>query len=184
MKKLIAKFIFFLFGWKTEYSEESLVNRCVVIAAPHTSNWDFPLAIAIFWKYEIDVKFFIKEAYTKGIHGWLVRKMGGIGVDQTKKNNLVDYAVTLFKENEKLALIIPAEGTRKRVEKWRKGFYYIARNANVPIVLGTLDYQKKIGGVTGFILPSDSIEDDMRYLEVFYKDVKGRYPENYNTKIF
>ncbi len=184
MKKLLGKFIFFIFGWKTNYKKEFLVDKCVMIAAPHTSNWDLVFAMAFYWKYDIAAKFFIKDDWTKGMHGWFIKKMGGIGVTRGKNNNLVEYAVKLYNEKEKFLLLVPAEATRKRVPKWKRGFYVIAKKANVPVSLGYLDYKKKEAGIGGLFELTDSFEEDMQKIQDFYKNITAKFPENYNKQIY
>jgi 1-acyl-sn-glycerol-3-phosphate acyltransferase len=184
MKRLIGRFIFFIFGWKTDYKHDYNTDRCVMIAAPHTSNWDLLFAMATYWKFNVKAKFFIKDDWTKGLHGWFFKKMGAIGVTRGKKNNLVDFAVSLFNENKEFVLLVPAEATRKRVKKWKRGFYVIAKNANVPVALGYLDYKNKIAGVGGLVHLTDSFEDDMQKIEDFYANITAKYPENFNPKIY
>lgn len=184
MKKLLGKFIFFILGWKTDYKQNYNTDRCVMIAAPHTSNWDFVFALATYWKYGVKAKFFIKDSWTKGLHGWFFKKLGAIGVARGKKNNLVDFAVKLFNENEELVLLVPAEATRKKVPRWKRGFYVIAQKANVPVALGYLDYKKKIAGVGGLHKLTGNFENDMQKIQDFYKNVTAKFPENYNKKIF
>jgi len=184
MKKILANIVLFVSGWKSSYNTDFDKDRCVMLAAPHTSNWDFLFAMAIFWKHDVKVKFFIKDGFTKGIHGGFFRWMGAIGVDRTKKNNLVDYAIDLFNENEKLVMLIPAEGTRKRVDKWKKGFYHIAKGANVSVALGYLDYKKKIAGVDKIIKLKGNFEVDMKIIEDFYKTKNAKFPELYNQSIY
>lgn len=182
MKKLIAKFLFFITGWKWNYKVNC--EKCVMIAAPHTSNWDLLYAMATYWRYGIDAKFFIKNTYTKGLHGYIFKKLGAIGVDRSKNNNLVNHAIDLFNKSDKLVLLVPAEGTRSKVKKWKKGFYHIANGANVPIALGYLDYKNKISGVEKLINSSGNYEKDMQEVEDFYKNIEGKYPEKYNENIF
>jgi len=184
MKKLVGKFILFLFGWKTTFKKENYAKKCVMIAAPHTSNWDFVFAMAFYWKEGIQANFFIKDTWTKGIHGWFIKKMGGIGVARGKNNNLVDASVTAFSEREELILLVPAEGTRKRVKRWKRGFYVIAKKANVPVSLGYLDYKKKIAGIDMLFNLTEDLTEDMTKIEDFYKNIHGKFPENYNPKIF
>ena len=184
MKKIIANFVLFIFGWKASYLKEFHSEKCVMIAAPHTSNWDLLFAITVYWKEGVNAKFLIKDDYTKGLKGLLFKWLGAIGVDRSKNNNMVDYAVGLFKETEKLVLLVPAEGTRKRVRKWRMGFYHIAKKANVPVSLGYLDYENKIAGIGGLIFLSEDIDKDMKIIEDFYKDITAKYPELYNKKIY
>ncbi|MEN8166154.1 MAG: 1-acyl-sn-glycerol-3-phosphate acyltransferase [Pseudomonadota bacterium] len=184
MKKLLGRFVLFIFGWKSNFKMEFKADKYVMVAAPHTSNWDLFFAMAFYWKYGINAKFFIKDNWTKGIHGWLIKKMGGVGVRRGKRNDLVDYAVKLFKEKEKFVLLVPAEATRKRVPKWKRGFYVIAKQANVPVAMGYLDYKKKISGVGGLITLTDSFENDMQIFQDYYKDITAKFPEKYNPTIF
>jgi 1-acyl-sn-glycerol-3-phosphate acyltransferase len=187
MKKIIGTSILKIMGWKSNYPIETMVDKCVMIAAPHTSNWDLILALSVFWKHGVKLNYFIKDSYTKGIHGWFFKKLGAIGVDRSssgKRGNLVLFAVKTIKSNDKMVLMVPAEGTRKRVEKWKTGFYHIAKNAQVPVALGYLDYKNKIAGVGGLVNISDNFEADMAKIEDFYKDISGKYPELYNPKIY
>lgn len=184
MKKIIANIVLFISGWKSSYKTEFDKDRCVMVAGPHTSNWDFLYAMAIFWKHNVNAKFFIKDNFTKGIHGGFFRWMGAVGVDRTKKNDLVAYAISLFDENKKMVMLVPAEGSRKRVDKWKKGFYHIAKGANVPVALGYLDYKNKIAGVDKMINLSDDFEMDMKIIEDFYKTKTGKHPDLYNPSIY
>jgi 1-acyl-sn-glycerol-3-phosphate acyltransferase len=184
MKKILGKFVLFISRWKSDYETDFDIKKCVMIAAPHTSNWDLLYAIAVFWKYDINVKFFIKNSYTKGLHGFIFRGIGAVGVDRSKNNKLVDYATELFEKNEELVLLVPAEGTRKRVKRWKKGFYHIAEKANVPVALGFLDYKNKIAGVGKIVHLSGNFEADMNILEEFYKDKTGRNPELFNPEFY
>lgn len=184
MKRLIGKFIFFIFGWKTVFKPENLVKKSVMIAAPHTSNWDLVFALAFYWKVGVDAKFFIKDDWTKGLHGKIIKSFGGIGVTRGKKNNLVDFAVKNFNDKNEFVLLVPAEATRKRVKKWKRGFYVIAEQANVPVSLGFLDYKKKIAGLGDLIHLTGNFEADMTKIQEFYKTIHAKYPENYNPSIF
>ena len=184
MKRLLGKLILFIFGWKTSYNPEDLIKKSVMIAAPHTSNWDLVFAMAFYWREGVESHFFIKDDWTKGIHGWFIRKMGGIGVTRGKKNNLVDSAVKTFAEREAFILLVPAEATRKRVAKWKRGFYVIAQKANVPVSLGYLDYKNKIAGLGPLMHLSGNFEEDMIKIQNFYKNIHAKYPENYNPQIF
>ena len=186
MKKLIARFWFFITGWKLDFPHhlKKEVQHSVIVAAPHTSNWDFPYAIFSFWLMEIDLKYFIKDVYTKSILGWFFKWTGALGVDRSKRNNLVEHSVNLLKQHENLVILVPAEGTRKRVDKWRTGFYSIAQQAEVPICLGFLDYEKKIAGVGKLIKATGNFEADMQIIQDFFLDIKGKHPELYNPKIY
>ena len=184
MKKIIAKLVLFISGWKSTYLKEYQADKCVMIAAPHTSNWDLIYALAVYWKEGVNAKFLIKDSYTNSLFGFFFKWLGAIGVDRSKNTNLVDYAVRLFENNDKLVLLVPAEGKRYRVDKWKTGFYHIAQNAKVPVSLGYLDYKHKIAG-TGFLFNlSGDFEKDMQVIEDFYKDKTAKHPASYNKKIF
>lgn len=159
-------------------------RHSVMVAAPHTSNWDFPIALAAFWIMDLDLKYFIKSEYTNSIFGWFFRWTGAIGVERKNaKNNLTDYAIDLL-THKKMVILVPAEGTRKAVDKWRTGFYRIALEANVPITLGTLDYKKKEANILGSIKPTGNFEADMDFIQDKFKPITPKYPEGYNPKIY
>jgi 1-acyl-sn-glycerol-3-phosphate acyltransferase len=184
MKSLIGKIILKVLGWKSNYPKEFQVDKFVIIAAPHTSNWDLVYALAIFWKFKIPVKYFIKDSFTKGLHGLFFKAVGAIGVDRKKTGNLVLHAAATIKKMDKIALMVPAEGTRSRVKKWKTGFYHIAKKANVPVALGYLDYKNRIAGVGKLIELTSDFEKDMKIIETFYSTITGKFPEEYNKKIF
>jgi 1-acyl-sn-glycerol-3-phosphate acyltransferase len=184
MKRFIAKFLFFIFGWKTDYPQKFKAPKSVMLAAPHTSNWDIVFALAVYWKEGIDAKFLIKNSYTSSFLGFFFKWLGAIGVDRAKHNNLVDYSVELLNNSEKLILMVPAEGSRRRVEKWKTGFYHIASKANVPVSFGFLDYKKKIAGVGDVYHLTENFEKDMEYIQDFYSKIEGKHLELYNKKIF
>lgn len=166
-------------------SDYNMIKGTVMVAAPHTSNWDFPIALFAFWKMKIPFRYFIKDTYTKSIIGWFFRWTGAIGVNRKKmKNNLVEYAANLLKQNHDMVILVPAEGTRKRVDRWKTGFYHIAQLASCNITLGFADYEKKETGVLKVLKPTGNFEQDMKIIEETYKDVKGKYPELYNPKIY
>lgn len=184
MKSLLGKFILFVLGWKSQYPKKYQLNKFVIIAAPHTSNWDLVFALAVFWKLKRPLKYFIKDSFTKPPHGWFFKMMGAIGVNRKKTGNLVHHAAATIKKTDHIALMVPAEGTRSYVKKWKTGFYHIAKKANVPVALGYLDYKNKIAGVGGLVYLTDDFEADMQIIENFYKDIPAKHPKNYNKKIF
>lgn len=184
MKKGLAKIVLWITGWKPEFEDLSIAKKSVMIAAPHTSNWDLIYMVAIFWQKKMPVKFFIKDVYTKGVHGGFFKWLGGIGIDRSQAGNKVETAANLFNQEDELIIIIPPEGTRKKVDKWKTGFYHIAKKANVPVSYGYLDYKEKQGGIGGYINLSDSFENDMKKIQEFYKTKTGKYPELYNEEIY
>ncbi len=187
LKKFLAILFLKITGWKVPEKKEEIdrMKHSVMVAAPHTSNWDFPFALAAFWRMGIDLKYFIKSEYTNGLFGWFFRWTGAVGVNRSlKKNHLTDYAIELMKTKKQMVLLVPAEGTRKAAPKWRTGFYRIAREANVPISLGYLDYSRKTAGVLDVFTPSGDFETDMYHIQEKYRPIKGKHPENYNPEIF
>ena len=184
MKRIIANFIFFISRWKADYPTKFMVDKCVMIAAPHTSNWDLMYAIAVYWKMGVNAKFLIKDAYTKGKLGFIFTWLGALGIDRSKHTNFVDYAVQLLNTTDKLVLLVPAEGTRKWVEKWKTGFYHIANQADVPVALGFLDYGKKIAGVGGIYNLTDDFNVDMANIKTFYTAKTAKHPKQYNKIIY
>lgn len=186
MKKTIGKLFYKLKGWKLDVTVPvDNISKCVLVAAPHTTNWDFFYTIFAFWDLGIPLKFFIKDSWTKPWYGFLIKNLGGIGINRQQRSNMVDYAADLLKNNENLYMLNTPEGSRSRAEKWKTGFYYIAKEANVPIVLAYCDYEKKMAGIGKVI----SIENKTKVevlieIEDFYRNVKGKFPENYNPKIF
>jgi len=155
-----------------------------MLASPHTSNWDLVFSLGVYWIEGINAKFLIKNSYTKSVFGFFFKWLGAIGVDRSKHNNLVDYSIELFNSREELVLMVPAEGTRKRVDRWKTGFYHIAKNANVPVSFGFLDYDKKLAGVGDMYDLTGVFENDMQYIQDFYENIAAKYPENYNKRIY
>ena len=148
--------------------------------APHTSNWDFFIGKLGFSHLGISPKILIKKEAFRGLSGFFLKKAGGVPVDRTKNNNLVDYAVQLFQENDTFFMNITPEGTRSYVKSWKKGFYHIAVKAQVPIALGYLDFEKKVGGIGETFYPTGDFKKDFPTILAFYKDKKGANPEMYN----
>lgn len=186
MKKTIAIVLLKLAGWKVDVSVPlDKIPKCVMVAAPHTTNWDFFYAIMSFWYLHIPMRFFIKDNYTKPWFGFLFKILGAIGVNRSQRNNLVEHSAELLEKSNHLYLLIPPEGTRSRVEKWKTGFYYIAKEAKVPVVLAYCDYSEKIAGIGKVVRLENKPKDEiMEIIQDYYKNVKGKFPENYNPKIY
>ncbi|MDO5510628.1 MAG: 1-acyl-sn-glycerol-3-phosphate acyltransferase [Weeksellaceae bacterium] len=186
MKKFLANVGLGLMGWKVKNDlDTDNVHSCVLVCGPHTSNWDFVVTILAFWKMGIPMKLFIKDDWTKPWYGFVIKWLGGIGVDRSQRQNLTDYAASLFKEsNERLYLVNTPEGTRKWVEKWKKGFYYIAQKGEVPILFAYADYERKQAGISAMTDPARySLEEVLQQAEDFYKNVTPHTPENFNPNI-
>ncbi len=173
-------------GWRLDHQLDlKQINKCVLVCAPHTSNWDFYYTIAAFWQMDIPMKLFIKDAWTKPWYGYFIKKLGGIGIDRSQSKNMVEFASELLQKEEHLYLINTPEGTRSFSPRWKTGFYHIAKKANVPIVLGYCDYKKKRAGLSKIVeIENRSLEDILIEIENFYLNVTPRIPENYNPKIY
>ncbi len=175
MKKRIAEFIFHrLMGWKFVGSFPSDLKKCVIIGAPHTSWHDFYLGVFFRDIQGITLNFVGKKSLFDSPFGWFFRSMGGMPVDRSKNANLVDAIIDIFNEKEEFRLAISPEGTRKKVEKWKTGFYYIAKGANVPIIMITFDFKQKQIAISEPYFPTEDKEKDFEYFHKFYDGVLGK----------
>ena len=163
------------FGWKSRGNLNHL-PRCVLIAAPHTSNWDLFFTLLIAFDLKVSIYWMGKDAIFRKPFGGIMRWLGGLSIDRSKTNNVVDQSIQMFQKSEKLVLTVPPSGTRSRVTYWKTGFYHIANGANVPIALGYLDYRLRIGGIGPSIRPTNDIETDMKVISSFYANITGKYP--------
>jgi 1-acyl-sn-glycerol-3-phosphate acyltransferase len=180
MLKAFSKFILRLFGWRVKGGLPAGIKKCVVIEAPHTSNWDFVIGRMAFWYFGIKVRFLIKKEMFKPLLGPFLKSMGGIPVDRSRNSGMVGQVAALFEKYDTLFVVITPEGTRKLVPKWKKGFYFIASKAKVPIALGYLDYKLKEGGIGRVIYPTGNFEKDFPEIEDFYREKHPKYPEKFN----
>lgn len=180
MKKNIARLILKLLGWKVQNNLPPEIKKCVVMMAPHTSNWDFFYGWLGYATLGISSKYLIKkEAFFFPIGG-LIKSLGGIPVDRKASTNIVIQVGELFKKSDVLYITITPEGTRSLRPNWKRGFYYIAEHAHVPVAFGFLDYKNKIGGIGNTLVPSGNYEADLKIIEAFYADKNARYPANFN----
>jgi len=178
--KIIAKIILRLFGWKVVGGIPKDIPKCVVAVAPHTSMWDFVLGRVVFWELGVKARFLIKKEMFFFPLGPLVKWMGGIPVDRSKKGNLVSQVASMFKNYDSLYITVTPEGTSSLVTTWKKGFYYIALKANVPIALGCLDYKKKSVGVVKIFNPTGDYKKDREEIEELYRGAGAKHPEKVN----
>ena len=173
----ISKAIFAVAGWRLGPQVPPEIKKSMMIAAPHTSNWDFIFSRAAFFLMDVDVKLTIKKEWTTiPVLGALVRSLGGLAVDRSRNNSLVDGMVKLFAEHEELVILITPEGTRAYQPRWRKGYYFAALGANVPIRLGYLDYKEKEAGIGEAVWPTGDYEADEARIKAFYRTKTGRFP--------
>lgn len=177
MQKLANFILTKILGWKLDGNFPTHLRQYVVIAAPHTSWVDFPIAILARMSSGIMIHFIGKDSLFKPPFGFMFRALGGTPVDRSKSNNLVDAIVLIFKNRPDFKLGLSPEGTRKKVDKWKTGFYYIAKGAEVPIVMATLDFENKQIKISDPYYTTDDKEKDFEYFKAFYKNVKGKNPE-------
>jgi 1-acyl-sn-glycerol-3-phosphate acyltransferase len=167
-----------LIGWKIVGDHYPEVSKRILIAGPHTSNWDFPLGIMVRSIIRDDIKYVGKSSLFKPPLGWIMRKLGGIGVDRTKSNNFVEAVVNEFNNHKKLAILFAPEGSRKKVDKFKTGFYHIARLAEVPILPAVLDFKTKEFKFLPLYNVTEDVEKEMAFLENIYRGVEGYNPKN------
>ena len=177
MKKWLAIQILRLLGWKIEGNRPQM-QHCVLIAAPHTSNWDFPMMLLFTTAFELKIRWMAKHSLFTPPLGFIMRALGGVPIIRHRKNNMVTSMIEQFKKQDQLILVVPAEGTRSRAEHWKSGFYHIAHGAGVPVLLSYLDYSKKRGGFGPEVPTSGDIDADMEILRAFYAPMHGKFPNH------
>lgn len=177
----ISVFVLRMLGWKV-LGQAPDVKKYVLIAAPHTSNWDFPFTLMVCFALRLRVYWVGKSSLFPPVLGAVMRWLGGISVDRAKSGNLVLSTIDAFNQRERLTVIVPPEGTRDKVSHWKTGFYYIAQGAQVPILLGFLDFKEKTGGVAHLFYPGGDIEKDMLEIQQFYRDYTGKNPRQFDDQ--
>ena len=173
---VISKIILSCHGWKVQGRLPD-VPKCVMIAAPHTSNWDFFYTVLVAFVIKAQIYAMGKKSLTEGPFGIIMKWFGILPIDRSKSNNLVELTIQQFNSSDKLIIIVPPSGTRNKAAYWKTGFYYIALGAGVPIALGFIDYGNKTGGIGPLFYPTGDIDADMKEIRKFYADIKGKYPE-------
>ncbi len=171
-----------LTGWKIEGSLPPDANKSVLIAAPHTSNWDLPYTLMVAFALDLQVRWMGKQSIFNWPFGGLMRWLGGIAVDRSQSNNLVAASADSIRNaSSPLQLVVPPEGTRSKTRYWKTGFYYIALGANVPIVMAYMDYSRKVSGLGPIFRPTGDIEKDMVSIKAFYAPFKGKNAQQFET---
>jgi 1-acyl-sn-glycerol-3-phosphate acyltransferase len=155
--------------------------RYVLIAFPHTSNWDFVWVLAFAWALGVRISWMGKEEMFRWPFGGLARRLGGIPVCRGARANQVEQLVARFRAADRLTLVVPAEGTRSWVPRWKSGFYHIARAADVPVVLGFLDYGRRIGGFGPAVRLTGDVRRDMDGVRAFYAPMRGKHHASTGT---
>lgn len=175
----LASAILRILGW-TYTGHEKLIKyrQYVLIVAPHTSNWDFPLGILLRKSAGLDyIKFIGKASLFRPPLGWIFRALGGYPVERSQSRNQVDSIIDLFKTNDQFAIVMSPEGTRKKVGRFKTGFYYIAKGANIPIIPCLFDYAKRECKYLDPIYCGNNAEEDILKIESLFKGIQGKNPE-------
>lgn len=183
LKRIIGKIGLKAGRWHTVYNVPADLGNAVCIVAPHTAIADFFVGLNYYWVHGIKFKFMIKSEFFKTrLLSWILNKLGAVKVNRGKHNNLVEQMIEMFNQNKDTHLIICPEGTRKKVNKWKRGFYLIAEGAKVPILLGFIDYKKRYCGMEKVFYPTGDYEKDLAEIWDYYKSIKvmGKHPEQFN----
>ena len=175
----MSKTILKLLGWRVHIEPILNIKKSVIIAAPHTSNWDFIIGILAAKACKIRVKFIIKKEWNLPIIGLILRFFGAIFVNRSKAQGVTASIIDTIKAMPEGHIVFTPEGTRSPVQKWRSGFYHIAYNSHTPISVGYLNYTEKVIGIDHILYPSGNIASDCDVLRHFYKDIPSKHPENY-----
>ncbi|MFX0557706.1 1-acyl-sn-glycerol-3-phosphate acyltransferase [Maribacter sp. CXY002] len=171
----LAKFIYFkLMGWEIKGKFPSKLDKFVIIVVPHTSWWDFLLGLLIRKVWNEEINYIGKKSLFDSPLGWFFRWTGGAPIDRSKSSDTVSGIAQIFKERKKFRLALSPEGTRKKVQNWKTGFYFIAKTANVPIVLVAFDYGKKEIKISEPIPVSENQVADFKKYQAFFEGIAGK----------
>jgi 1-acyl-sn-glycerol-3-phosphate acyltransferase len=171
-----------LMGWQAVGNYPVVIPKFVVIGAPHTSSWDFIYGMLLIRALGANVRWMAKKELFDSVLGWVFYRLGGLPIDRSSRRNVVEQVVQIFEQNDEMIIGLMPEGTRKRVDAWKTGFYYIALQANVPIVMAFFDYKhKRLGLSNSIIRPSGDIAADIALIRDFYESdqVHARHPEKF-----
>jgi 1-acyl-sn-glycerol-3-phosphate acyltransferase len=177
----ISKFILGILGWKVS-KEDFKEKSYVIVAAPHTSNWDFVLGRIAVSAVRIPQKVLMKKEWFFFPLKYFLLALGAIPIHRESSIKMVDYITSLFQANDKFIFSVSPEGTRAFVEKWKTGFYHIALQAQVPIVLAKMDYKKKSVSIGGLFYPTGNFDDDFRRIVHYFSDAQPLFPERFNPR--
>lgn len=171
-----------LAGWQVQGQLPPEARKAVLIAAPHTSNWDLPYTLMVGFALHLRLYWMGKAGIFRFPFGGLMRWLGGIAVDRSQSTNLVAAsAAALRAADGPVQLAVPPEGTRGATRHWKTGFYFIAREAQVPIVLAYMDYERKVSGLGPVFQPTGDVERDMATIKAFYAPFKGRNARQFDA---
>ena len=168
-------------GWQVE-GELPAGGKCVLIVAPHTSNWDLPIGLMVCFALRLEAYWMGKHTLFPPLLGGIMRWLGGIPVNRGQASYLVALSAQAMRDADgPMQLIVPPEGTRGKTRHWKTGFYFIAQQAGVPIVLAFVDYERKVGGLGPLFEPTGDVEADMAAIKAFYAPIKGKNADQFEA---
>ncbi len=176
----LARVWMWVFRWDVE-GDAPQHPKGVVIAAPHTTNWDLPHMLAASFIFRFRVSWLGKDSLFKPPFGWLMRWMGGVPVDRSGAKGLVGAAAEMLEGANQLMIAVPPSGTRGKRDGWKSGFYWIAHTAQVPVICGYLDYSRRRACLGYSFVPTGDVDADMEKVRAFYASVRGKFPELEST---
>lgn len=176
MRQWIARLILRIFGWRITGFPANPPPKYIVAVAPHTSAWDFPIGILTRWALWEDIHFIGKHTLFRPPLGWLMRALGGYPVDRRKRGNMVEAVVDIFNGKKHFAVSIAPEGTRKKVDRLKTGFYYMAKKAGVPILLCRFDWARREVGFGPLVWPGEDADADITRITDHFRGVRGKIP--------
>ena len=177
MKK-ISRWLLRKTGWKYTITIPE-PKKSIICVAPHTSNWDFILGKLLYWAEGRKSSFLMKKSWFFFPAGSILRAMGGVPVDRTRKSSVTQQVVNMFNSHETFHIAITPEGTRKLVKRWKMGFYQIALQAGIPIQLAYIDYAKKEIGMKKIIHPTGDEKADLQEIYQYFAGVTARFPKQF-----
>jgi len=178
--KSISKFILYnIMGWKIVGKYPDDIQKFIIVGAPHTSNWDFMVAVFMKFITGVEANFIAKKSLFDSPFGFVFKALGGVPVDRSKSKNMVQAIIDIFNSRDKFILAMSPEGTRTKVEKWKTGFYHIALGANIPLIFNTFDFGRKRYFISEPYYLTGDQEKDFLYFHNFYKDIKGKFPDQF-----
>lgn len=178
LTRLVCASYLQLNGWKVRGDWPAL-DKAVLVAAPHTSNWDGVNMLATAGFYRVKLRWMGKKSLTQGPFGWLIKWLGCVPIDRSAANDVVRAMADAFATAPRMILAIPPEGTRSPTREWKTGFYHIARAANVPLILSVLDYSTKTASLAAIVMPSGDYEADLRVIQSYYANATGKHADKF-----
>ena len=174
LSRTLGRMLMQFSGWQFEGVLPD-VPKIVIAVAPHTTNWDFVIGVAVLWALDIKISFLGKHTLFRGVFGTWMRSIGGIPVDRDSTHGVVGDVIQAFRQSERMVLALAPEGTRQLDKGFKKGFLHIAHGASVPVLLAYFDFSRKVVGFGPLLVTSGDVERDMKFVLNFYRLIRGKY---------